>query len=109
MEREKLKRDLVREAITRMEDAARTVEDFQKVIKAWNHLDENRERRERDHEVGRSEIPLEWGAKEDGLVFPRPIAHVYWRQILRGEFLDAIFDCLYELHELVEDEDISNL
>ena len=28
---------------------------------------------------------------------------------MRGEFLDIIFDCPYELHELVEDADISAL
>ena len=32
-----------------------------------------------------------------------------WQQILRGEFLDAIFDCPYELHELTENEEVSKL
>ena len=39
-----------REALTRMEDAAQTAEDFEAVIKQWDHLDENRERQERGHE-----------------------------------------------------------
>ena len=28
-------------------------------------------------------------------------------QITKGEFLDTIFDCLFEMHELVEDIDIA--
>ena len=39
----KLKRDLEREALTRLEEAARTEEDFREIVKKWNHLDENRE------------------------------------------------------------------
>ena len=45
--KKKLKRELRKEALTRMEEAARTVADFEKVTKAWDKLDSNRERRER--------------------------------------------------------------
>ena len=41
-------------ALRRIEESARTEDDFQKVIEWWDKLDENRERRERDHETGRS-------------------------------------------------------
>ena len=41
-------------AIRRIEESARTVEDFENVLYWWDKLDENRERRERDHEIGRS-------------------------------------------------------
>ena len=51
--RKKLKRELEREALSRLEDAARTEEDFQNVITWWNRLDANRERKERYHEIGR--------------------------------------------------------
>ena len=50
-ETKKLKRDLQREALARLENAARTTDDFKKVIAWWNRLDSNRERRERYHEV----------------------------------------------------------
>ncbi len=51
-------------ALRRIEESARTEEDFWEVIKWWDKLDANRERKERDHEKGRSVIPLEWGADE---------------------------------------------
>lgn len=119
MERKKLKREIEREALARLEDAARTEEDFKAVVKRWDHLDKNRERRERDHEIGRSnEEMLHWdktsendekGKMKDGLdvVIPYPLRHIFWRQLMRGDFIDVIFDCPYEMHELVEDVDIS--
>ena len=108
-ERTLLKRDLRKAAIARMEDAARTEDDFREVIKAWDKEDANRERRERYHEVVRddTQVPLEYNMSKDEIVIPTPIHSVYWRQIMKGEFLDAIFDCPYELHELVTDADIS--
>lgn len=110
-ERTLLKRDLRKAAITRMEDAARTEDDFIEVVKAWDKEDANRERRERYHEVGRDEtqVPLEYNMSKEEIVIPAPIHSVYWRQIMNGDFLDAIFDCPFELHELVTDSDISSI
>ena len=108
MVHEKLKRELEREALTRLEDAARTTEDFEAVVEWWDRLDRNREHRQGNHEVGRSGIPLEWGSPVD-VVVPVPTGYASWRQVLKGDFLDVIFDCPYEMHHLVEDEDISEL
>ncbi|MGN1204650.1 MAG: hypothetical protein ACI4SA_06285 [Lachnospiraceae bacterium] len=105
--RKKLKRELEREALSRLEDAARTEEDFQNVVTWWNRLDANRERKERYHEIGRSDVPLEWGMSPDEIIIPAPIQHVYRKQIQKGDFLDAVFNCPFEMHELVTDEDIS--
>ena len=105
--RKKLKRELEREALSRLEDAARTEEDFQNVVTWWNRLDAKRERKERYHEIGRSDVPLEWGMSPDEIVIPAPIQHVYQKQIQKGDFLDAVFNCPFEMHELVTDEDIS--
>lgn len=104
----KLKRELEREALARLEDAARTTEDFEAVVEWWDRLDRNREHRQGNHEVGRSGIPLEWGSPLD-VVIPVPTGYASWRQVLKGDFLDVIFDCPYEMHHLVEDEDISEL
>ena len=49
-----LRREARALALRRIEESARTEDDFQKVIEWWDKLDENRERRERDHEIGRS-------------------------------------------------------
>ena len=51
-------------ALRRIEESARTEADFENVLYWWDKLDENRERRERGHEIGRSTVPLEWGADE---------------------------------------------
>ena len=108
MKRKKLKREVAREALARTEDADRTVEDFQGVLKTWDHLDENRERRERDHEKQRDEKTLEVGYR-DGIIFPIPISHPAWREALKGDFLSMIFDNALEMWQLIEDADIAPL
>ena len=96
-------------ALRRIEESARTEEDFQKVIEWWDKLDENRERKERDHEIGRSTVPLEWGADE--LYLPnRPSYDMVLRKLLlAGDFLDLIFDSPETIHELVTDADLSKI
>ncbi|MDL2258162.1 sigma-70 family RNA polymerase sigma factor [Eubacteriales bacterium OttesenSCG-928-K08] len=98
-----------REALARMEDAARTVEQFEQVIEQWNHLDENRERKERYHETPHSQPLLEWGTTLGNAIIPQPFSHVFWRQLLNGSFLDVLFDCPYELHEQVASRAVSRL
>ena len=105
--RKKLKHELEQEALERLEDSARTEEEFANVVTWWNRLDANRERKERYHEIGRSDVPLEWGMSPDEIVISAPIRHVFWKQLLKGDFLDAIYDCPFEMHELVTNEDIS--
>ena len=91
-----------------MENAARTVEDFQAVIEQWDALDENRERRERAYEVVREEnIPLEFGRKKDGLIFPAPFFRPAEREALMGDFIDMIYDNAEDISQLVEDWDVS--
>ena len=96
-------------ALRRIEESARTEDDFQKVIEWWDKLDENRERKERDHEIGRSTVPLEWGADE--LYLPnRPSYDMVLRKLLlAGDFLDLIFDSPETIHELVTDADLSEI
>jgi len=96
-------------AIRRIEESARTEEDFKEVIRWWNRLDANRERKERDHETGRSTVPLEWGADE--LYFSdRPSYDMILRRLLLvGDFIDFIFDRPETIHELVTDGDLSKI
>ena len=56
----RLKREIRAESIRRLEEAARTEKDFWTVVEEWNKLDRNRERRERDHENLRGDVPLEY-------------------------------------------------
>ena len=89
-----------------MENAARTTDDFKKVIAWWNRLDSNRERRERYHEVSRSglDIPL-----DDGEIIPYDVNDVLIKQIRKGDYIDAIFHCPFEINELVTDGDLSKI
>lgn len=46
---------------------------------------------------------------KDGLCFPGGMNRALARQIRKGDFLDAIYNCPYELHELVTDADLSDI
>ncbi len=106
--KKKLWRDTQKEALARLEDSARTENDFRNVQSWWDRLEANADRRYRYHVIGRSDIPLEWGAAPEEVILPEPIQYVFWKQITKGEFLDIIFDCPFGMHELVEDSDIAN-
>ena len=110
-ETKRLKRELEREALSRIENAARTADDFKNVIVWWNRLDSNRERRERYHEIRRSglDIPLDYGAALDGEVIPYDVNDVLIKQIRKGDYIDVIFHCPFELNELVTDGDLSKI
>ena len=110
-ERKKLKRELRAEALARLEDAARAQRDFEKVIAWWDKLDANRERRERYHELSRSgdDIPFDYGASANELFFPDTLNDVLEKQIRKGDFIDAIFYCPYDIHELVTEEYLSEI
>ena len=88
-------------AISRLEESARTEEEFANVISWWDKLDDNRERRERYHEIGRSEVPLEWHASDYVLPGNANYDMVLWQQILASDFIDYIFDEPDYIHELV--------
>lgn len=110
-ERKKLKRELRAEALARLEDAARTQQDFENVIAWWDKLDANRERRERYHELSRSgdDVPLDYGASANELYFPDTLNDVLEKLIRKGDFIDAIFDCPYDIHELATEEYLSKI
>ena len=109
--RERLKREIERAALTLMEDAARNKDDFRKVVREWDRLDRNNERRWGRHEIGRpSAEMLHWDKRDENdekgvlkgwldTVIPAPLDHAWWRQLLAGNFLDVIFDCPHEMHE----------
>ena len=96
-------------AIQRIEESARTEADFENVLYWWDKLDANRERKERRHEIGRSTVPLEWGADEWYLSTRPSYDMILRRLMLAGDFLDFIFDSPETLHELVTDIDLSEI
>ena len=91
----------------RYEDSARTPEAFQTVVAIWDRMDANRERRERYREVLRGDLPLDYRKKYDGAIFPLHYMNPTVQQLSRGNFLDFLFDCPYEMHELTADALIS--
>ena len=120
MGKKQLVRDIKRIALTRMEDAARTEKDFREVVKQWNTRDSSRRRKERRREVARpNAMMLHWdksnpndekGKLKSGLdvVIPAPLGHYWWRQLMRGEFIEAIFDNPDEMWQVVEDWDVAS-
>lgn len=106
----RLKREIRAEALRRLEEAARTESDFLTVVDEWNKLDRNRERRERDHENLRGDVPLEFqAAVPEPRIVPLWMNDPEYRQLCSGFFLDILFDCPYEMHELTADKFISNM
>lgn len=111
-EREKeLVRELKAEALTRLENAARTLADFKGIIEEWDRRDRNRERRERYHEITRSgdTVPLDKNMSANELIFPHNLSSSIIRQMQKGDFNDAIFYCPYEIHELVSTDYFSEI
>lgn len=102
-ERKKLKRELEAEALKRLEDAARTEEDFRKVVAWWDRLDANRERRERYHEISRSGdgLPLEFGECEDSLLYAGTVERMLMKQRRQGDFIETIYFRPSDIQELV--------
>ena len=144
MLRNTLKRQARADYLRRLENSARTVEDFEEVVDTYDKLDANRERRERYNEIRQGEYNLQYSGskrggyrltyseigKKDGnaddaheekdkpsetakavkpgkstkkessknyvynggAIIPAPICHPYWRELMRGEFIDYIFD-----------------
>lgn len=103
--RKKLVREMKAEALNRMERSARSEADFKKVTEMWDKMDANRERRERSHEIFLGDTPVDSVVEySQATIIPR------WRndpteQLLQsGNFLDYLFDCPYEMHDLLSRE-----
>lgn len=105
----RLKREIKAEALRRLEEAARTEADFQAVINQWDKLDQNRERRERDHENLRGDVPLEYQTIPNPSIAPIWMNDSAFRQLCHGNYLDILFDCPHELHNLAGNPFISEL
>ena len=110
-QRKLLRRELQAQALARLEDSARTQQDFERIVAWWDRLDANRERRERYHEISRSgdDVPLDYGASADALCFPDSLNSVIEKQIRKGDFIDAIFYCPYDIHQLVTEDYLSQI
>lgn len=102
-----LKKDIKAIAIERIEAGARELEDFAYVVSLWDKADANREHKERYHEVGRGNVPLDYGSADDPRIFPVYLNSEIQKNLMAGDFITAIFDCPFEIHELVSNRIIS--
>ena len=96
-----LKRELKAKALRRIEDSARTLADYEYVVSLWDRNDSNRERKERYHEVSRGDVPIDYGAEDDPYIFPAYLCNEPQQNLRAGEFITLIYDCPFEIHELV--------
>ncbi len=103
----KLARKTAEAAKERFEKAARTPEDFRSLVSVWDKSDRNRERREQYKEALRGDLPPEYGMAYEGGIVPRYYMDPAIRQLAQGYFLDILFDCPYEMHELTADAVLS--
>jgi DNA-directed RNA polymerase specialized sigma24 family protein len=110
-----LMREARREAVAIIEEAARTHEDFEKVLMMWNDMEMVEKWRLDKHEHKFTEaLPddpkcLEYEVGADQTIIPQPLNHTYWRQLLGGSFLDVIYDCPHELHETTTSRPVRDL
>jgi hypothetical protein len=129
MLRNTLKRQARADYLRRVENSARTVEDFTELVDMYDKLDANRERRERYYEISVSEYKLlntEIGKSNkgidpeqreterrngysDGKIIPAPIYHPYWRELMRGDFINYIFDNALEMWQIIGDWQVGRL
>jgi hypothetical protein len=98
-----VRHEMLKTAISRLENAARTQKDFENVVVNWDKLDQNEARRLRNHEVSRGNVPLEFDKAMDGVIVPFSYMEPHWTQVMSGCFLEVIHDCPFELDELVSD------
>ena len=89
----KRKRDVRIEMLRRLEQAARTVIDFQNLNGWYDYLEENERSRVRKHEILRNgdDFPLEYGENEDSKLFAGSLSSVIARQMRKGDILDFLY------------------
>ena len=97
----KTMRQMKAEALRRMESGARTVRDFQKLVAEYDRIDANKQRGIEMTELPRGELPWEQEVSSLPVIFPAWMNMPLERQLQKGNFIDAIFDCPYELRELI--------
>ena len=104
-----LQREARREALTIIEDAARTATDYDRVTILWDCLDEIEVERLKKAEPKRTALLTQEELFRIGGVIPAPLKHVWWRELMAGKFDDLVFDCPHEIQELTSNRQIYDL
>ena len=90
-----------KEILRRMESGARTEKDFRRLVAEYDRIEANKQRSIRGNELPRGNLPWEYEIAALPTIFPEWMNQPLEKQLRKGSFLDAIFDCPYELRELV--------
>ena len=96
-------------SVERRTQVAETTTEYEALIKEMDRLDRNRERRERYHEILMEEYIPDGGEIYSSRIFPAHLDSVESKLILRGMFLDILFNCPYEMHQLTTNPFISRM
>ena len=100
--RKRIAQSIREEALRRLELSARTISDFQALVRWYDREEQSRMRRERRYESLRGDAPLEYDALAEGDILPNSMSQPTFRQICRGEFDDYLANCLFEMHDLTD-------
>lgn len=95
-----LMREAKRESLLRIEDAARTVAQFENLNLLWDDREIVELWRVEKHETLRLNDLEDYRLPRYDTVIPAPLEHIWWRELTAGNFLDYIHDCPHELQEL---------
>ena len=90
-----------KEKLRRLESGARTEKDFQMLVAEYDRIEANQQRSIRGNELPRGDLPWEYEIASLPTIFPEWMNQPLEKQMRKGSFLDVIFDCPYELRELV--------
>jgi len=107
--KKRLRREIEAESLARMERLAKTEDDFREVTRQWDRREENGDRRFRYHETVRGDVRLEYGMAKSSNVFPKNLNSPYWKAVRRGDYLELIFDCPFEIEQVTSDPFVSSV
>ena len=93
--------------LRRMEEAARTEEDFTEVVRQWDMIDSNNERKARRYEVSRTEELIYYRMTETPKADKYNFEMVLEEQRRKGDFIDTIFDHVETIGQLVTNEELT--
>ena len=94
-----LMRDARQLSLTRIEDAARTNKDFDKLLVLWKEAEIIEEWRIRKQETRSTSAMLDYELPDSETIVPPPFKDIWWRQLLRGDFLDTLNDCPFHMED----------
>lgn len=95
-----LMRDSRKISLARIEDAARTQGNFDNVLKIWDEMQIIEEWRLDKQETRSTDDLLDYELPDRETIIPQPLGDIWWRQLLRGDFLDSLNDCPFHMEDL---------